>query len=146
MSNLIKKSWTDSNPGGPQLITKVAIFNFQFKVWIDIPKMKEELQDVCWSCAMATFFGKQTRSRILVVFNGFGIYEYNSILQKKKLVCLTIISIQTANYHPDMNLYPDTSSATDKSTLYSVDINSNNYASWNQESIWFHSVDQSIGM
>ena len=66
--------------------------------------------------------------------------------KKKKLVCFTIISIQTANYHPDMNLYPDTSSATDKSTLYSVDINSNNYASWKQESIWFHSVDQSIGM
>ena len=52
----------------------------------------------------------------------------------------TIISIQTANYHPD------TSSATDKSTLYSIDINSNNYASWKQESIWFHSVDKSIGM
>ena len=61
--------------------------------------------------------------------------------KKKILVCLTKISIQTANYHPD------TSSATDKSTLYSIDINSNNYASWKQESLWFHSVDQStIGM
>ena len=72
------------HPNGGQLITKVTMFNFQFKVWVDIPKMKEELQDVCWSCAMATLFGKQTRSRILVVFNGFGIYEYyNSILQNK---------------------------------------------------------------
>ena len=53
----------------------MAIFNFQFKVWIDIPKMKEELQDVYLKCAMATLFGKQTRPRIMVVFNGFGIYE-----------------------------------------------------------------------
>ena len=56
------------------------------------------------------------------------------------LVCLTIISIHTANY------YSDISSATDKNTLYSVDLNLPNDASWKQESIWFHSVDQSIGM
>ena len=71
------------HPNGGQLITKVTMFNFQFKFWVDIPKMKEELQDVCWSCAMVTLFGKETRSRILVVFNGFGIYQYNSIFQKK---------------------------------------------------------------
>ena len=59
-------------------IAKVAIFNFQLKAWTDIPKMKEESQYVHYmTCAMATFFGKQTKPRVLVVFNG--IYEYDSI-------------------------------------------------------------------
>ena len=57
----------------------MAIFNFQLKAWTDIPKMKEELQDVYhMTCAMTTLFGKQTKPRALVVF--IGIYEYESIL------------------------------------------------------------------
>ena len=57
----------------------MAIFNFQLKAWTDIPKMKEELQDVYhMTCAMTTLFGKQTKPRVLVVFNG--IYKYDSIL------------------------------------------------------------------
>ena len=58
-------------------IAKVAIFNFQLKAWTDIPKMKEELHDLHYpyhmTCAMAILFGKQTRPRVVVVFNG--IYE-----------------------------------------------------------------------
>ena len=58
-------------------IAKVAIFNFQLTAWTDIPKMKEELQNIYYmACTMATLFGKQTKPRVLVVFNG--IYEYNS--------------------------------------------------------------------
>ena len=60
-------------------IAKVAIFNFELKKWTDIPKMNEELQDVYYmTCAIATLFGKQSRPRVLVVFDG--IYEYDSIL------------------------------------------------------------------
>ena len=51
-----------------------------------------------------------------------------------------MIFIHTANYDSEI------SSATDKNILYSVDLNLPNDASWKQESIWFHSVDQSIGM
>ena len=59
-------------------LAKVAIFNFQLKAWTDIPKMKEESQYVHYmTCAMATLFGKQTKPRALVVFNG--INEYDSI-------------------------------------------------------------------
>ena len=59
-------------------IAKVAIFNFQLLVWTDIPNMKEKLQEVYMTCAMATLYGKQTKPRVMVVFNG--IYEYDSIL------------------------------------------------------------------
>ena len=62
-------------------ITKVAIFNFQFNVWTDIPKMKENLQEIHMTCAMVTLFGKQTRPRIVVVFNGN--YEYDLILKNE---------------------------------------------------------------
>ena len=55
---------------GGQLVTKVAIFNFQSNVWIDIPKMKEELQDVYMTCAMAILFDKQRRPKAVVVFSG----------------------------------------------------------------------------
>jgi hypothetical protein len=64
-----------------KVVTKVAIFNFQSKVWIDIPKMKEELQDAYMTCAMVILFGKQTSPKAVVVFNG--IYEYNSIFQNE---------------------------------------------------------------
>ena len=59
-------------------IAKVAIFNFQLQAWTDIPKMKEKLQEVYMTCAMATLYGKQAKPRVVVVFNG--IYEYDSIL------------------------------------------------------------------
>ena len=60
-------------------LAKVAIFNFQLKTWTDIPKMKEELKYVHYmTCAITTWFGKQTKPRVLVVFNG--TYEYDSIL------------------------------------------------------------------
>ena len=51
-------------------IAKVAIFNFQLQAWTDIPKMKEKLQEVYMTCVMATLYGKQTKPRIVVVFNG----------------------------------------------------------------------------
>ena len=91
----------------PWFVTKVAIFNFQYKVWTDIPKMKEKLQDFYMTCTMATLFDKLTRTRVVVVFNAF---------------------------------------STDKNTLFSVDLNLYNEANWKQESIWFQSEDQIIGM
>ena len=57
-------------------VTKVAIFNFQFNVWTDIPNMKEKLQEFYMTCTMATLFSKQTRPRVVVVFNGS--YEFSS--------------------------------------------------------------------
>ena len=54
-----------------QFVTKVAIFNFQYKVWTDIPKMKETLQDFYMTCTIATLFDKQTRPRVVIVFNSF---------------------------------------------------------------------------
>ena len=57
------------------LVTNVAIFNFQYKLWTDIPTMKEKLQDASLTistlCTMATLFDKQTRPRVVVVFNQF---------------------------------------------------------------------------
>ena len=50
-------------------VTKVAIFNFQYKVWTDIPKMKEKLLDAFMTCTMTTLFDKQARPRVVVVFN-----------------------------------------------------------------------------
>ena len=50
-------------------VKNVAIFNFQYKVWTDIPKMKEKLRDADMTCTMATLFDKQARHRIVVVFN-----------------------------------------------------------------------------
>ena len=90
-----------------QFVTKVAIFNFQYKVWTDISKMKETLQAFSMTCTMATLFDKQTRIRVVVVFNAF---------------------------------------PNNKNTLYSVDLNLYNDASWKQQSIWFHVEDQRIGM
>ena len=91
----------------PWFVTKVAIFNFQYKVWTDIPKMKETLQDFYMTCTMATLFDKQTRPRVVVLFSLF---------------------------------------SEDKNTLYSVDLNLYNDASWKQESIWFQADNQRIGM
>ena len=93
-------------------VSNVAIFNFQYKVWTDIPRMKEKLQDASLTCNMATLFDKQTRPRVVVVFNQFHFNEFSK----------------------------------DTYTLYSVDLNLNNDASWKQESIWFQSEDQRIGM
>jgi hypothetical protein len=90
-------------------VTKVAIFNFQYKVWTDIPKMMEKLQelhDAYMTCTMATLFNKQTRPRVVVVF------------------------------HDSKGI----------DTLFSVDLNLNNGASWKLESTWFQSEDQMIGM
>ena len=50
-------------------VTNVAIFNFQHKVWTDIPKMKEKLRIADMTCTMATLFDKQARPRVVVVFN-----------------------------------------------------------------------------
>ena len=50
-------------------VTNVAIFNFQHKVWTDIPKMKEKLRIADMTCTMATLFDKQGRPRVVVVFN-----------------------------------------------------------------------------
>ena len=40
--------------------------------------MKEKLQEMYMTCAIATLYGKQTKPRVVMVFNG--IYEYDSIL------------------------------------------------------------------
>ena len=98
-------------------VTKVAIFNFQYKVWTDIPRMKEKLQDADMTadmtCTMATLFNKQARPRVVVVF------------------------IQLVfNHIYDLKL---------KNTLYSVDVNLNNDSNWKKESTWFQSEDQRIG-
>ena len=53
-------------------------------------------------------------------------------------MCLTKILFQTVNY--------SVSPMTTKSTLYSLDLNLNDNASWKKASTWFDSVDQSIGM
>ena len=101
-------------------VTKVAIFNFQYKVWTDIPRMKEKLQDADMTadltCTMATLFDKQARPRVVVVFIQlvFNNTQYNTFLHKN--------------------------------TLYSVDLNLNNDSSWKKESTWFQSEDQRIGM
>ena len=104
----------------PTDVTKVAIFNFQYKVWTDIPKMKEKLQelqqDADMTCAMATIFDKQTRPRIVVVFNQF---VFNRIYVSNRKVI---------------------------NTLYLVDLNLNIDASWKQESTWIQTEDQEIGM
>ena len=62
--------------GGHHYVKKVSIFNFQFNVWTDIPIMKENLQEFHMTCTMATLFSKQTRPRVVVVFNGS--YEFSS--------------------------------------------------------------------
>jgi hypothetical protein len=64
---------------GDHYVIKVAIFNFQLNVWTDIPKMKEILQGFIMTCTMATLFSKQTRPRVVVLFNG--IYEFSAIFQ-----------------------------------------------------------------
>ena len=118
-------------------IAKVAIFNFQLQVWTDIPKMKEKLQEVYMNCAMTILYGKHTKPRVVVVFNG--IYEYDSILVHICLsVCLIIILIQTGIYH-------DVFSLTAKYTLYSVDLDLSDNVSWKIESTWFDSAEKEIG-
>ena len=58
-------------------------------------------------------------------------------------MCLTILLIQTVNY----DVSPVTTKSTSlKSTLYSLDLNLNDNASWKKESTWYDSDDQSIGM
>ena len=99
-------------------VTKVAIFNFQYKVWTDIPRMKEKLQDADMTadmtCTMATLFNKQARPRVVVVFIQL-VFNHIYVLKLKN-------------------------------TLYSVDVNLNNDSSWKKESTWFQSEDQRIGM
>ena len=77
----------------PWFVTKVAIFNFQYKVWTDIAKMKETLQGFYITCAMATLFDKQTRPRVVVVFNELSMNTHP--LYKNTL------------YSVDLNLYND---------------------------------------
>ena len=93
-------------------VSNVAIFNFQYNVWTDIPRMKGKLQDASLTCNMAVLFNKQTRPRVIVVFNQFDFIEFSKGIN----------------------------------TLYSVDLKLNNDASWKQESFWFQSDDQRIGM
>ena len=93
-------------------VKNVAIFNFQYKVWTDIPKMKEKLRDADMTCTMATLFDKQARPRIVVVFNQLVLNAISKGLN----------------------------------TLYSVNLNLNNDASWRQESTWFQLEAQEIGM
>ena len=93
-------------------VTDVAIFNFQYKVWTDIPRMKETLQGADITCTMATLFNKQARLRVVVLFNQF-VIQFNTF---------------------------------SKNTLYSIDLNFDNDASWKQESTWFQSEGQRIGM
>ena len=76
-----------------QSVTKVAIFNFQYKVWTDIPKTKETLQGFYITCTMATLFDKQTRPRVVVVFNELSMNTHP--LYKNTL------------YSVDLNLYKD---------------------------------------
>ena len=57
-------------------VTKVSIFNFQFNVWTDIPNMKEILQEFYMTCTMATLFSKQTRPRVVVIFNGMNLVQF----------------------------------------------------------------------
>ena len=97
---------------GNTFVRNVAIFNFQYKVWNDIPKMKEKLLSDDITCTMATLFDKQAKPRVVVVIN-----QYFAIGFPKGI-----------------------------NTLYSVDLNLNNDASWRQESTWFQSEDQDIGM
>ena len=78
---------------GDHFVTKVAIFNFQYKVWTDIAKMKETLQGFYITCAMATLFDKQTRPRVVVVFNELSMNTHP--LYKNTL------------YSVDLNLYND---------------------------------------
>ena len=59
----------------------MAIFNFQYKVWTDI------------TCTMATLFDKQTRPRVVVVFNELSMNTHP--LYKNTL------------YSVDLNLYND---------------------------------------
>ena len=67
--------------GVDHYVTKVAIFNFQFNIWTDIPNMKKKLQETYMTCTMATLFSKQTRPRVVVVFNGS--YEFSAIFQNE---------------------------------------------------------------
>ena len=76
-----------------QSVTKVAIFNFQYKVWTDIHKTKETLQGFYIKCTMATLFDKQTRPRVVVVFNELSMNTHP--LYKNTL------------YSVDLNLYND---------------------------------------
>ena len=93
-------------------LRKVSIFNFQYKVWTDIPKMKEKLWVGNMQCTMATLFDKQARPRVVVVFNQLVFNAFSKGLN----------------------------------TIYSVDLNLNHDASWRQESTWFQSEDEEIGM
>ena len=61
---------------GYNYVTKVSIFNFQFNVWTDIPNMKEILQEFYMTCTMATLFSKQTRPRVVVIFNGMNLVQF----------------------------------------------------------------------
>ena len=62
-------------------ITQVAIFNFQYSVWTDIPKMEEKLRDAdIISCTMATLFDKHARPRVVVVFNQVVFNAYSNSL------------------------------------------------------------------
>ena len=100
-------------------VTNVAIFNFQYKVWTDIPRMKEKLQELLYAditCTMVTLFDKQARPSVVVVFNQFIVNAFSN-------------------------------SPNILNTLYSVDLNLDNNASLKQESTWINPhTDPDIGM
>ena len=51
-------------------IIKIVRFDFESKQWTDIPKMGEKLQAMVLTCAMTTIFDKQSRPKVMIVFNG----------------------------------------------------------------------------
>ena len=74
--------------------------------------MKEKLWGAGMVCTMTTWFDKQARPRVVVVFNQLVFNAFSKGLN----------------------------------TIYSVDLNLNHDASWRQESTWFQSEDEEIGM
>ena len=76
-------------------VTNAAIFNFQYKVWTDIPKM-DGLRDAdIISCSMATLFDKYARPRVVAVFYQLVYNEFSNSL--------------TTLYTIDLNLNHDAS-------------------------------------
>ena len=51
-------------------IINIVRFDFKTKQWTDIPKMGEKLQAMVLTCAMTTIFDKQSRPKVMIVFNG----------------------------------------------------------------------------
>ena len=59
----------DNNYGQDSII-KIVRFDFESKLWTDIPKMGEKLQAFDMTCSMTTLFDKQSTPKVMIVFNG----------------------------------------------------------------------------